>query len=208
MRHLKSILAFLFVLLPVLAYGQVTQLSGPVKNNANAVVPNATVTFVLTNCGSSAPTNPVDVAIATSGGYINAEIPRSHSFKCIGTDYYQVTVTDAYGNLIWTRPYMFTTPTANLNTPLTTLPPAVPGLSSPSSGILDAQQIGGVYQVDQFAGSDIGVKIANCLNGLNQTYGGTCDARNFVGTLSMASNLTISSFQCCDLSALRNDLDD
>ena len=38
MRHLKSILAFLFVLLPVLAYGQVTQLSGPVKNNANAVV--------------------------------------------------------------------------------------------------------------------------------------------------------------------------
>ena len=66
MRHLKSILAFLFVLLPVLAYGQVTQLSGPVKNNANAVVPNATVTFVLTNCGSSAPTNPVDVAIATS----------------------------------------------------------------------------------------------------------------------------------------------
>ena len=64
MRHLKSILAFLFVLLPVLAYGQVTQLSGPVKNNANAVVPNATVTFVLTNCGSSAPTNPVDVAIA------------------------------------------------------------------------------------------------------------------------------------------------
>ena len=68
MRHLKSILAFLFVLLPVLAYGQVTQLSGPVKNNANAVVPNATVTFVLTNCGSSAPTNPVEVAITTSGG--------------------------------------------------------------------------------------------------------------------------------------------
>ena len=67
MRQLKSILAFLFVLLPVLAYGQVTQLSGPVKNNANAAVPNATVTFVLTNCGSSAPTNPVDAAITTSG---------------------------------------------------------------------------------------------------------------------------------------------
>jgi hypothetical protein len=59
--------------------------------------------------------------------------------------------------------------------------------------ILDAKQIGGVYQVDQFSGSDIGVKIANCLSGLNQTYGGTCDARNFVGTLSMASNLTIST---------------
>ena len=116
MRQLKSILAFLFVLLPVLAYGQVTQLSGPVKNNANAAVPNATVTFVLTNCGSSAPTNPVDVAITTSGGYINAEIPRNHSFKCIGTDYYQVTLTDASGNLIWTRPYMFTTPAGNLNT--------------------------------------------------------------------------------------------
>jgi hypothetical protein len=192
-RQLKSILAFLFVLLPVLAYGQVTQLSGPVKNNANAAVPNATVTFVLTNCGSSAPTNPVDVAITTSGGYINAEIPRNHSFKCIGTDYYQVTLADASGNLIWTRPYMFTTPAGNLNSPLTTLPPTVPGLSSGNSSILDAKQIGGVYQVDQFSGSDIGVKIANCLSGLNQTYGGTCDARNFVGTLSMASNLTIST---------------
>jgi hypothetical protein len=192
-RQLKSILAFLFVLLPVLAYGQVTQLSGPVKNNANAAVPNATVTFVLTNCGSSAPTNPVDVAITTSGGYINAEIPRNHSFKCIGTDYYQVTLTDASGNLIWTRPYMFTTQVGNLNSPLTTLPPAVPGLSSGNGAILDAKQIGGVYQVDQFSGSDIGVKIANCLSGLNQTYGGTCDARNFVGTLSMASNLTIST---------------
>ena len=193
MRHLKSIFAFLFVLLPVLAYGQVTQLSGPVKNNANAAVPNATVTFALTNCGTSAPTNPVDVAITTPGGYINAEIPRSHSFKCIGTDYYTVTVTDAYGNLIWTRPYMFTTPTANLNTPLAVLPPAVPGLSAPSSSILDAKQIGGVYQVDEFSGSDIGVKIANCLSGLNQSYGGTCDARNFVGLLSMAANLTIST---------------
>jgi hypothetical protein len=192
-RQLKSILAFLFVLLPVLAYGQVTQLSGPVKNNANAAVPNATVTFVLTNCGSSAPTNPVDAAITTSGGYINAEIPRNHSFKCIGTDYYQVTLTDASGNLIWTRPYMFTTQVGNLNSPLTTLPPAVPGLSSGNGAILDAKQIGGVYQVDQFSGSDIGVKIANCLSGLNQTYGGTCDARNFVGTLSMASNLTIST---------------
>jgi hypothetical protein len=192
-RQLKSILVFLFVLLPVLAYGQVTQLSGPVKNNANAAVPNATVTFVLTNCGSSAPTNPVDVAITTSGGYINAEIPRNHSFKCIGTDYYQVTLADASGNLIWTRPYMFTTQVGNLNSPLTTLPPAVPGLSSGNGAILDAKQIGGVYQVDQFSGSDIGVKIANCLSGLNQTYGGTCDARNFVGTLSMASNLTIST---------------
>ena len=81
----------------------------------------------------------------------------------------------------------------SLNSPLTTLPPAVPGLSSGNGAILDAKQIGGVYQVDQFSGSDIGVKIANCLSGLNQTYGGTCDARNFVGTLSMASNLTIST---------------
>ena len=88
---------------------------------------------------------------------------------------------------------MFTTQAGNLNSPLTTLPPAVPGLSSGNGAILDAKQIGGVYQVDQFSGSDIGVKIANCLSGLNQTYGGTCDARNFVGTLSMASNLTIST---------------
>jgi hypothetical protein len=52
--------------------------------------------------------------------------------------------------------------------------------------------MGATYQADQFPGSDFGAKVAACLNALSASYGGTCDARNFTGNLSMASNLTIS----------------
>jgi hypothetical protein len=61
------------------------------------------------------------------------------------------------------------------------------------AGDLTAAQIGALYQVDQFAGSDFGAQLGACLSGLNATYGGTCDARNFTGSLSMGSNLTIST---------------
>ena len=47
--------------------------------------------------------------------------------------------------------------------------------------------------MDQFPGADIGAKIQACVNAVNASYGGTCDARNFTGSLSMASNLTIST---------------
>jgi hypothetical protein len=53
--------------------------------------------------------------------------------------------------------------------------------------------MGAAYQVDQFAGADFGVKLAACLSNLNVTYGGTCDARNFAGSLTMGSNLTIAT---------------
>jgi hypothetical protein len=61
------------------------------------------------------------------------------------------------------------------------------------TGPLIATQIGAAYQVDQFAGADIGAKIQACLSAVNASYGGTCDARNFTGSLSMASNLTIAA---------------
>jgi hypothetical protein len=61
------------------------------------------------------------------------------------------------------------------------------------SGALTAKQIGAVYQVDQFGGADFGAKVQACVNGLSATYGGTCDARNFSGTLAMGSNLTITT---------------
>ena len=54
-------------------------------------------------------------------------------------------------------------------------------------------KLGGAYQVDQFPGADIGAKIQACVNAVSASYGGTCDARNFTGNLSMASNLTIST---------------
>ena len=52
--------------------------------------------------------------------------------------------------------------------------------------------IGSAYQADQFPGADFGAKLQACLSAVSATYGGTCDARNFTGTLSMASNLVVS----------------
>ncbi len=53
--------------------------------------------------------------------------------------------------------------------------------------------LGSALPVDQFPGADFGVKLQFCLGAVSKTYGGTCDARNFTGNLSMGSNLTIST---------------
>jgi hypothetical protein len=60
------------------------------------------------------------------------------------------------------------------------------------AGELSAKEVGASWQVDQFSGSDVGVKIAACLAGLSTTYGGVCDARNFAGTVTMASTLNLN----------------
>jgi len=70
---------------------------------------------------------------------------------------------------------------------------AVPLTGGTVTGPLTAKQIGGVYQVDQFAGADFGAKLQACLAGLSGAYGGTCDARNFSGNLSMGADLTIAT---------------
>jgi hypothetical protein len=70
---------------------------------------------------------------------------------------------------------------------------AVPLSGGTLTGPLTATQLGAAYQVDQFAGADIGAKIQACLASVSASSGGICDARNFTGTLSMASNLTIST---------------
>jgi len=53
--------------------------------------------------------------------------------------------------------------------------------------------LGATLAADQFPGADFGAKVQACLAALSTTYGGTCDARNFTGSLSMGSNLTIST---------------
>ena len=53
--------------------------------------------------------------------------------------------------------------------------------------------MGAAYAVDQFPGVDFGAKLQTCLGAVSASYGGTCDGRNFTGTLSMGSNLTIST---------------
>ncbi|MGO9777505.1 MAG: beta strand repeat-containing protein [Terracidiphilus sp.] len=70
---------------------------------------------------------------------------------------------------------------------------AMPLSGGTLTGPLTSIEIGAMYQVDQFTGADFGAKLSACLSGLSQTQGGTCDARNFSGTLSMGSNLTIST---------------
>ena len=50
-----------------------------------------------------------------------------------------------------------------------------------------------VLRADQFSGADFGAKLQACVSAINASYGGTCDARNFTGSQSMGSNLTIST---------------
>ncbi len=61
------------------------------------------------------------------------------------------------------------------------------------TGPLTARQLGAALQVDQLSGADFGAKLQTCLGMVSATNGGTCDARNFSGTQSMGSNLTIST---------------
>ncbi len=70
---------------------------------------------------------------------------------------------------------------------------ALPLTGGTVTGAFSAKQIGGRYQADQFPGADFGAKVQACLSALSTTYGGTCDARNFTGSLPMASNLTITT---------------
>jgi hypothetical protein len=60
-------------------------------------------------------------------------------------------------------------------------------------GLVANSAPGSAYQVDQFPGSDFGAKVQSCVGTLSASYGGTCDARNFAGSQSMGSNLTIST---------------
>jgi hypothetical protein len=70
---------------------------------------------------------------------------------------------------------------------------AVPMTGGNVTGPLTSVELGAAYQVDQFPGADFGAKLQACLGMVSAAYGGTCDARNFTGNLSMASNLAIST---------------
>ena len=61
------------------------------------------------------------------------------------------------------------------------------------AALVGNSKLGPALAVDQFPGPDIGAKIQACVNAVNGTYGGTCDARNFAGILTMGSNLTIAT---------------
>ena len=70
-----------------------------------------------------------------------------------------------------------------------------------------SNSVGRRIEVDQFPGADFGAKMQACVNAVNASYGGTCDARNFTGNLSMGSNLTISTAKHDGAAAVRDDRD-
>ena len=61
------------------------------------------------------------------------------------------------------------------------------------AALVGNNRVGTTYEVDQFPGADFGAKLQSCLSAVSAQYGGECDARNFTGSLSMGSNLTIST---------------
>jgi len=61
------------------------------------------------------------------------------------------------------------------------------------AALIASTSLGSALAVDQFPGASFGAKLQACLGAVNTTYGGTCDARNFTGTLIMPSSLTIST---------------
>ncbi len=67
----------------------------------------------------------------------------------------------------------------------------LPRLGGAATGPLTATQLGAAFQADQFQAADFGAQLQACVNALNASYGGTCDARNFSGSLSMSSNVTV-----------------
>ena len=61
------------------------------------------------------------------------------------------------------------------------------------TGTVTAKELGGLFQVDQFAGADFGAKLSACITGLSSAYGGVCDARNFSGTVAMSATVTVNT---------------
>ena len=61
------------------------------------------------------------------------------------------------------------------------------------AGLVGSGPVGSARDVDQYPGADFGAKLQACVNSLSNSYGGTCDARNFTGSVSMSSNVTVST---------------
>ncbi len=70
---------------------------------------------------------------------------------------------------------------------------ALPLTGGTLTGPVTATQIGAAIQVDQMPGADFGAKLQACLAKISTNYGGTCDARNFSGALSMGASVTVST---------------
>jgi hypothetical protein len=139
MRVLKSLLPIFLFLFSVLGFGQTTTtLSDIVRSSAGTIIQNGTLTLNLVNCGFGEPQNPVLTITANPYGAVSRSFQENGTFGCSGIDYYSITLKDVYGNLVWVRPYRFTTVTSNLSSPLAVLPQTV-ALGQPTTGNITSE---------------------------------------------------------------------
>jgi hypothetical protein len=139
-------------------------------------------------------------------GQVQAQLmPAAQAVQTVSKAYVDQAIAELAGSLLTTSGATMTGPLTLCCDPVqplqaadkryvdNTFAEAVPITGGTVTGSLTALKLGGIYQADQYPGVDFGAKLQACLNGLSASYGGTCDARNFTGNLSMGSNLTIAT---------------
>ncbi len=148
----------------------------------------------------------VPAAASATLAQVQAQVmPAAQALQTVSKGYVDQAITELTGSLLTASGGTLSGPLTLNGNPTQPLQAATKqyvdtqvGTSLPLSGgtvtgAFTAKQVGGAYQADQFAGADFGAKVQACLTALNGNYGGTCDARNFTGNLSMGSNLTIAT---------------
>ncbi len=165
-----------------------------------------TVVYYLSDSSVHTEYWTVPAAAQTTIGAVRAQImPAAQAVQAVNKAYVDQAIAEATGSDLSTNGGSLTGPLYLSGDPTTPLQAAdkhyvdgqfalaLPLAGGAATGPLTATQLGAVYQVDQFPGTDIGAKLQACVNNLNSTFGGVCDARNFPGTLTIASNITIST---------------
>jgi hypothetical protein len=165
-----------------------------------------TATYYLSDGTTSTEYWVVPAAAQATLGAIQAQVmPAAQAVQTVSKTYVDQAIAELSENLLTVSGATMTGPlylNADPTQPLQAADKhyvdedfalAVPLTGAAMTGPLTSVKLGALYQVDQFSGADFGAKLAACLSGLSSTYGGTCDARNFTGTLSMGANLTIST---------------
>jgi hypothetical protein len=145
-------------------------------------------------------------SILTTIGQVRSKVmPAAQAVQAVSKSYVDQSIAEAVSSQITpsggtlTGPlYLSGDPTApsqasNRHYVDASVAGALPITGGTVSGPVTATKIGAVYQADQFPGADFGAKLQACINALDSNYGGTCDARNFAGSLTMASNLNLSA---------------
>ncbi|HEY1209594.1 MAG TPA: hypothetical protein VGE85_09505 [Terracidiphilus sp.] len=165
-----------------------------------------TATFYMSDGSVNTQYWVVPAATSATLGQVQARLmPSTQAVQAVSKTYVDQAIAQLSGSLLTASGGTLSGPLTLCCDPTTPLQAAdkhyvdaaaaqaVPLTGGTLSGPLTATKLGALYQVDQFAGADFGAKLSACLSGLSSTNGGTCDARNFSGTLSMGANLTIST---------------